>query len=506
MAVGRRRYNSAVRCEACGADAPAGSRFCPACGRPLAEAPDVTRGAPEAPDATRPGEGPQADGGRTSLALPDETVATTRDETVLAGGGAATRPGDELFSPGALLAGRYRIARLLGRGGMGVVYEARDERLGHAVALKFLPASLARDPRRLAQFHNEVRLARQISHPNVCRVYDIGEVGGHLFLSMELIEGRDLGAMIASGRRFDEHEAIELTRQICAGLAAVHAQGVLHRDLKPANIMISAGGQARLMDFGIAAAGEAGESDRITEGTPAYMAPEQLAGEGISERSDIYALGLVMYELFTGRRLMSGATVEALRQQQSSLAEALPSAPAGSAGDAIARCLSREPARRPASAVEVASMLQTVILENTKRARRILQILAQVAVMPLFFSSLFLLARGDGAVRAAGVLLALILVVVVVAEFRYPLAWTAQYKGHRLYVQNHPVFGERFYIDGVLADRGRFGLLITLRGTIEKGDGAGERITATVGARIFHMSLRLVAETFAPGVTGRRTS
>ena len=467
-----RRYNPPVRCDTCGAEAPAGSRFCPSCGRPLVQAPE----------------------------------ATTPDETVLAGGGPAISSDDESFDEGALLAGRYRIERQLGRGGMGVVYQARDERLGHAVALKCLPASLAREPRRLAQFHSEVRLARQISHPNVCRVYDIGEVGGHLFLSMELIEGRDLGAMLAAGRRFEEQEAIELTRQICAGLAAVHAQGVLHRDLKPANIMINAAGQAQLMDFGIAAAGGVDESERITEGTPAYMAPEQLAGEGLSERSDIYALGLVMYELFTGRRLMSGATLDALRQQHAAIARSLPAAPAGSAGEAIARCLARDPAQRPASAIDVASMLQTVILDDTKRARRIFQIAAQAAVMPLFFGSLLLLARGDGAVRAAGILLALVLVAIIVAEFRYPLAWTAEYKGHRLYVQNHPVFGERLYIDGVLADRGRFGLLITLRGTIEKGDGAGERITATVGARIFQMSLRLVAETFASGVPGKRTS
>ena len=495
-----------MRCAACLADAPAGSRFCPSCGRPLAGAPSATR--PEAgaaPSAPRPGTGPLADDGQTSLALPDETVAARPDETVLAGSGAAAPPDDGVFTEGALLAGRYRIERTLGRGGMGVVYQARDERLGHAVALKFLPASLARDPRRLAQFHNEVRLARQISHPNVCRVYDIGEVDGHLFLSMELIEGRDLGALLASGRRFDEHDAIELTRQICAGLAAVHAQGVLHRDLKPANIMISAGGQARLMDFGIAEAGGAGEPDRITEGTPAYMAPEQLAGEGLSERSDIYALGLVMYELFTGRRLLSGETVGALRQQHATLAESLPAAPAGSAGEAIARCLARDPAQRPASAIDVASMLQTVILEDTKRARRVMQILAQASAMPLFFGSLLLVTRGDGAIRAAGFLLAVVLAAVIVAEFRYPLAWTVVYKGHRLHVQNHPVFGERFYIDDVLADRGRFGLLITLRGTIEKGEGAGERITATVGARIFHMSLRLVAETFAPGVAGTRT-
>jgi serine/threonine protein kinase len=208
---------------------------------------------------------------------------------------------------------------MLGRGGMGVVYQADDLRLGHPVALQFLPVSLARDARGLEQFHNEVRIARQISHPNVCRVYDIGDVDGHLFLSMELVEGEDLAAALRRRVSFPEMEAVDLTRQICAGLDAVHAAGVLHRDLKPANIMLGTSGQAQLMDFGIAVTGDVEDPERITEGTPAYMAPEQLVDRHVTVQSDIYALGLVMYEIFTGHRPFDATTVDELVGQQASI-------------------------------------------------------------------------------------------------------------------------------------------------------------------------------------------
>jgi serine/threonine-protein kinase len=162
---------------------------------------------------------------------------------------------------------------------MGVVYLAYDERLKVPVALKCLPRSLARDPRRLEQFHNEVRLARLISHPNVCRVHDIGDIDGQLFLTMEYINGQDLAARLRARGPLLEDEAIELLRGICAGLYAVHGQGILHRDLKPANVMLNPAGQPQLMDFGIAdAATRPDDTERVTEGTIAYMAPELLRG------------------------------------------------------------------------------------------------------------------------------------------------------------------------------------------------------------------------------------
>ena len=235
-------------------------------------------------------------------------------------------PSGESVAPGALLAERYRVLGLVGRGGMGEVYRAEDLRLGQTVALKFLPAAVAEDPQRLAQFHHEVRIARQVSHRNVCRVYDIGEDHGRVFLTMELIDGEDLAGLLKRVGRFPEERATEIARQICAGLAAAHDCGVLHRDLKPANIMLDADGRVRITDFGLA--GLAGTFTDVRSGTPAYMAPEQLAGKDVTERSDIFALGLVLFEIYTGRRAFDATTIaELLRQHDDGIR--LSSAPSG---------------------------------------------------------------------------------------------------------------------------------------------------------------------------------
>jgi serine/threonine-protein kinase len=262
------------------------------------------------------------------------------------------------FGPGTILDGRYRILGLLGRGGMGEVYRADDLRLGQQVALKFLPAALSADPGRLAQFHNEVRTARQVSHPNVCRVYDIGEIEGQLFITMEYVDGEDLAALLRRIGRLPEDKGIEIARQICAGLAAAHERGVLHRDLKPANIMLDGAGKVRLMDFSLAAAGTVTD---IRAGTPAYMAPEQLAGQEVTIRSDIYSLGLVLYEIFTGRRAYDASTLSELLEQHrlgtltapTTIVKALDPA----IEVAIVRCLDPTPARRPASAIAVSAAL-----------------------------------------------------------------------------------------------------------------------------------------------------
>ncbi|MEX2273079.1 MAG: serine/threonine-protein kinase [Vicinamibacterales bacterium] len=220
------------------------------------------------------------------------------------------------FAPGTIVGDRYRIVGLLGRGGMGEVFRADDLRLGQPVALKFLPPTLDRDPVRLAQFHNEVRTARQVSHSNVCRVYDIGEVDGQHFITMEYVDGEDLSSLIRRIGRLPEDKAIEIARQICAGLHAAHERGLLHRDLKPANIMLDREGRVRITDFSLAAV--EGAATDIRAGTPAYMAPEQLAGREVTARSDIYALGLVLYELFTGKRALDAKTVAELISRQES--------------------------------------------------------------------------------------------------------------------------------------------------------------------------------------------
>src|SRR5262249_54509492 len=212
--------------------------------------------------------------GATHLSGPSAAARTEMAETSTSGWLTSSGSIDHgRFGPGVVLDTRYRIIGLLGKGGMGEVYRADDLRLGQPVALKFLPQTLATDARRLSQLHNEVRTARQVSHSNICRVYDIGDVDGQLFLSMEYVDGEDLAASLKRVGRFPEDKGVEIARQICAGLASAHERDVIHRDLKPANIMIDANGRARIMDFGLAAAG-AVEDVRV--GTPAYMAPEQL--------------------------------------------------------------------------------------------------------------------------------------------------------------------------------------------------------------------------------------
>jgi len=270
-------------------------------------------------------------------------------------------PAEARFLPGLLLAGRYRIVGLLGKGGMGEVYRADDLKLGQPVALKFLPPGFDAKPERLVRFLNEVRTARQVSHTNVCRVYDAGEADGLHFLSMEYVDGEDLASLLRRIGHLPKEKAIQIARQLCAGLAAAHEIGVLHRDLKPANIMIDGRGRARITDFGLAALAVEIGGGEILSGTPAYMAPEQLAGREVSVRSDLYTLGLVLYELFTGKVAFKASSVGELRRLQS---ESTPASPSSllegfdpMVERVILRCLDPEPSRRPASALAVAAAL-----------------------------------------------------------------------------------------------------------------------------------------------------
>jgi tRNA A-37 threonylcarbamoyl transferase component Bud32 len=265
---------------------------------------------------------------------------------------------DGQFAPGTMVAGRYRIAGIVGSGGMGEVYRAEDVKLDQTVALKFLPAKLARDPVLLARLHDEVRLGRQISHPNVCRTYDIIEADGAHFVAMEFVEGEDLARLLRRIGRIAHDKAVDISRGIAAGLTAAHAKGILHRDLKPANVMVDSHGDARIMDFGLALA--AGEDDGTISGTPAYMAPEQLQGGPATIQSDLYALGLVMYELFTGKRAHAARTMpERVRDLTSEI-----TTPSNVIRDIdpsverlILRCLANDPVQRPRSAREVVESL-----------------------------------------------------------------------------------------------------------------------------------------------------
>ena len=270
-------------------------------------------------------------------------------------------PGESRFLPGVVLAGRYRIVSILGRGGMGEVYRADDLKLGQPVALKFLPPGFDANPDRLQRFLVEVRTARQVSHTNVCRIYDAGETEGQHFLSMEYVDGEDLASLLRRIGHLPKDKAIEIARQLCAGLAASHEIGVLHRDLKPANIMIDGRGRARITDFGLAGMAGGFGGAEVRSGTPAYMAPEQLGGREVSVRSDIYSLGLVLYELFTGKPAFKATTTDELQRLQSSSTPSSPSSLVEGFDPVvervILRCLEADPARRPSSALSVAAAL-----------------------------------------------------------------------------------------------------------------------------------------------------
>ena len=298
----------------------------------------------------------------------DLTSAETVASNSLAGGAApeisrvtSVSEDEGRFLPGTLLGGRYRILALLGRGGMGEVYRAMDLTLGQSVALKFLPEEATRNQRLLERFHGEVRVARLVSHPNVCRVYDIGEIEGMPFISMEYVDGEDLASLLMRIGRLPADKAVDTARRLCAGLAAAHDRGVIHRDLKPQNIMMNKRGEVVIMDFGLAAiAGELTGAE-ARNGTPAYMSPEQLKGAGVTAKSDIYALGLVLYELFTGKRPYDAQSMQQLLDLQEAAHLASMTSVAADIDPAvekiIRRCLDPDPSKRPLSALSVLAAL-----------------------------------------------------------------------------------------------------------------------------------------------------
>jgi hypothetical protein len=273
-------------------------------------------------------------------------------------------PLGERFTPGTLVGGRFRIVAPLGRGGMGEVYRADDTVLGHAVALKFLPRRGAVDATKLDRLRAEVRLGRQVSHPNVCRIYDIGESPEGSFIAMEYVDGEDLASLLRRIGRLPPDKALEIARDLSAGLAAAHDLGILHRDLKPANVMIDGRGRARITDFGLAVLASELEGGAGFSGTPTYMAPEQLEGAQVTGRSDIYALGLILWEIFTGRRLFDGRSLDEIRSQHRvAKPPSLSTAVRGINPEIeriIARCIEEDPAARPASAHAVIASLPGV--------------------------------------------------------------------------------------------------------------------------------------------------
>jgi hypothetical protein len=351
-------------CTSCGNKVSATARFCAACGKPTETGdPDATvLGDPDIEDAnleTLAPELPQA-----ALATPRQAPSISRPRSTPPSNPTLTSSdpiGGGRFAPGAIVAERYRIVALLGRGGMGEVYRAEDLRLTQVLAIKFLPEALSRDEGALSRFHSEVRVARQVSHPNVCRVFDIGDADGVPFLTMEYVDGEDLSSLIRRIGRLPQDKAIEVSRQVCAGLAAAHERGVVHRDLKPSNVMLDGAGKARITDFGLAGIAANMQGAEVRAGTPAYMAPEQLAGKEVTVKSDIYSLGLVMYELLTGRRAYDATTLPELMKSREEGTITNPSAIVKDLDPlierVILRCVDKDPLKRPSSALQVAAAL-----------------------------------------------------------------------------------------------------------------------------------------------------
>jgi predicted Ser/Thr protein kinase len=282
------------------------------------------------------------------------------------------------------LAARYDILDTLGDGGMGMVYRVRDRETNEILALKLLRPEIARDPAMLERFKNEIRLAHRITHKNVCRIYDFNRVEDLAYFTMEYVDGESLRAWLKRAGKMTPERTIDLARQIAAGLAEAHAQGVIHRDLKPENVMLGRDGLVKLLDFGIArAVGSDSATARTIMGTPEYMAPEQSQGKPVDQRVDLYALGLILYECLTGQRAFSGATpveiaLRQLKEKPASPRKFLPATPAHLEA-LVMRCLEKEPARRFASAAELLRALAPSAAPSRPAPRRRLPLVAAIA-------------------------------------------------------------------------------------------------------------------------------
>jgi tetratricopeptide (TPR) repeat protein/predicted Ser/Thr protein kinase/TolB-like protein len=270
----------------------------------------------------------------------------------------------QVWQPGHVLGGRYEILGLLGEGGMGAVYKARDREVDREVALKVIRPELTGHPDIVRRFKQELILARQVTHKNVVRIFDLGEAEGAKFISMEYIEGRDLRSLLAERGKFAPEEAVGIIEQVCRALDAAHAEGVIHRDLKPQNIMVDKHGRVAVMDFGIARSREVRGLTQTGAllGTPEYMSPEQAKGEEIDSRSDLFSLGIIFYELLAGKSPYAATTQAAslLRRIQE---RAIPPAKLDPAipkfvNDVVVRCLEIDPQRRYASAQEIVHDLE----------------------------------------------------------------------------------------------------------------------------------------------------
>src|SRR6266404_215907 len=271
--------------------------------------------------------------------------------------------GDDL-EKGTVLAGRYEILQLLGRGGMGAVYKARDSELDRIVALKLIRSELAKNPEILRRFKQELILARQVTHKNVIRIFDLGQSDGIKFITMDFVEGQNLRELLLERGKFPAEQAARVMLQICRALEAAHTEGVIHRDLKPQNVMLSPDGRVYVMDFGIARSAYLPGMTQTGAliGTPEYMSPEQARGEKLTERSDLFSLGVIFYELLTGKSPYPadaplGTLWKRLQEKARPPAEIDATVPKP-LSDVVTNALEIEPDKRLASAREMADRLE----------------------------------------------------------------------------------------------------------------------------------------------------
>jgi tetratricopeptide (TPR) repeat protein len=280
-----------------------------------------------------------------------------------------------MLQPGSLLAGRYQIVKLLGEGGMGAVYRARDIELEREVAVKVIRPELARNAQILQRFKQELILARQVTHRNIIRIFDLGQAEGMRFITMEFIEGEDVAHILSHRGKLPAPEATSIVAQVARGLEAAHAEGVVHRDLKPQNIMIDANGKASVMDFGIARSMDASNMTRTGAllGTPTYMSPEQAQGVKVDARSDLYTLGIIFYELLAGRPPFEAdnpmaTLLKRIQEKPKALIEVEPSVPKA-LNEVVMKMLATKPEDRQQSASELLAELEAYEAQRTGRTR-----------------------------------------------------------------------------------------------------------------------------------------
>ena len=306
---------------------------------------------------------------------------------------------DAPLAHGTIFGRRYEIIQLLGQGGMGAVYKAKDRELERFVALKVIRPELAVDPEILARFKQELVLARQVTHKNVIRIFDLGEADGIKFITMEFIEGQQLKSLITEKGRLSEDEIVHVMEQVCMALEAAHGEGVVHRDLKPQNIMIDTEGKVSVMDFGIARSTEMGGMTRTGTllGTPEYMSPEQVMGEQVDTRSDLFTFGVIFYQLLVGEVPYKADTVQAaifkrIRERPKPPIEVNPAVPK-MLSDITAKCLEMDPTARYQSASEILTDLEIWKSGGTK----VFPTAIQVEVQPPLAAAKRWIAGGVGA-------------------------------------------------------------------------------------------------------------